>query len=130
MQIKAFLSAHFLSIFAFILIIYLSFFTPPSLPKLSKLFELDKVAHLCMYFGFMSILVFEFRNNLTRKKLFFLALFSCALGGIIEILQGTLTSYRSPSLFDFIANTSGIVLCVLATIIIKSIHNRLFNQGK
>ena len=43
-------------------VIYLSFFKPPSL-EVGKIVGIDKVAHLCMYAGLSGMLWIEFLRN-------------------------------------------------------------------
>ncbi len=46
-------------------------------------------------------------------------------GMFIEVLQGTLTSYRQPDWSDVLANTTGVIFALLFFIIFKSFINRV-----
>ena len=101
-----------LSIIVGITIFYLSLFTPPEFPKLIDiLWEPDKIIHVLMYAGFNAVVLFESRKGLTFKKLILLSLIPLLFGGIMEILQETLTTDRTGSWYDFIANSAGVILC-------------------
>ena len=58
------------SLFIILTVIYLSFFKPPS-TEISKIPNIDKVVHICMYFGMSGMLWLEFlrahrRDNAPR----------------------------------------------------------------
>ncbi|AVR45317.1 teicoplanin resistance protein VanZ [Christiangramia fulva] len=48
-----------------------------------------------------------------RANVLWVALACFIFGMLIEVLQGTLTSYRTPDWFDILANSTGIGLAVL-----------------
>lgn len=105
---------YYLSIITGIIILYLSLFTPPEFPKLIDiLWEPDKIVHVLMYAGFSAVILFESRKNLTVKRMILISLFPLLYGGLMEILQETLTTNRTGSWYDFIANSTGVVLCDL-----------------
>lgn len=99
--------------FAFILVvIYLSFFKPPSMPEIGKIPNIDKVAHVGMYFVMSFLLWWEFlRSHKAGDKLRYawIGAFLCPVlfGGGIELLQQYCTHYRGGDWFDFLANTTG-----------------------
>lgn len=85
----------------------------------------DKIGHLLAYFVFAIVwfLFFFFSTKKSRKfetSYIWAALFGFVYGILMEILQATLTSYRSPDWKDVIANTSGIVLAIFLLIILKN----------
>ena len=106
------------SIIIILTVIYLSFFKPPS-TELSKIPNIDKIVHLCMYFGMSGMLWLEFLR--THRKLpapmwhawigacFCPVLFS----GCVELLQEYCTTYRGGDWLDFAANATGAVLASL-----------------
>lgn len=47
------------SLFIILAVIYLSFFKPPS-TEISKIPNIDKIVHICMYFGMSGMLWLEF----------------------------------------------------------------------
>lgn len=99
--------------FAFILlVIYLSFFKPPSLPEIGKIPHLDKVVHAGMYFVMSFLLWWEFlRSHKKGDKIWYawVGAFLCPVlfGGAVELLQTYLTAYRGGDWMDFLANTTG-----------------------
>jgi len=71
----------------------------------------DKYLHLLAYF----LLTFSWLGALVRRRIFFskgifVAVLVFVYGIIIEVLQGTLTTYRQTDLYDLIANLAGIVI--------------------
>lgn len=80
--------------------------------KMVNIPHMDKLVHLGMYFTLMTSILYENRRNLvTWRKIFIAALFPFIYGILIELLQ-SLTVSRSASLFDAVADLSGIVLSV------------------
>lgn len=100
------------------IIIYLSFFQPPSVGI--PLFEgIDKLAHFCMYAGVSGFLWFEFlRNHFRQDSIIWhawIGAFACpiAMSGLIELLQEYYTSYRGGDWFDLVANTAGVLFATV-----------------
>lgn len=106
-----------LSITVILVVIYLSFFKPPSVPELGKIPHLDKVVHLTMYFGMSIILWFESyrkgRNTPTHTAWILAFVFPILFSGAVELLQEYCTSYRGGDWLDFIANSTGVLLAAL-----------------
>ncbi len=81
----------------------------------------DKIFHFCAYIGFTGLwFLFFYLFGIKNKRLrsvvlitIFIALFN---GTIIEVMQGCLTTYRSADPKDMIANSAGILTCVLLII--------------
>ena len=74
----------------------------------------DKWAHFVMYGGLSFLLFYETK---TRSLLLAsaLLLYACLLGGLMEIGQATLTTYRSGEWLDFVADSIGVLLgCPIA----------------
>lgn len=100
------------------IVIYLSFFKPPSL-DVGKIPNLDKLVHICMYGGVSGMLWIEFLLNHRRYEDVLwhawigAVLCPIAMSGIIEILQEYCTTYRGGDWFDFLANTIGVTLATL-----------------
>jgi hypothetical protein len=57
------------SLFIILTVIYLSFFKPPS-TEISKIPNIDKVVHICMYFGMSGMLWLEFLRAHRRQRPF------------------------------------------------------------
>ncbi|MBW2962444.1 VanZ family protein [Mesonia aestuariivivens] len=73
----------------------------------------DKVMHLVAYFGIMilwSLYYFSKKDwkKVQMKSLTIICLLIIAFGIFIEVLQGTLTNYRSMDSLDVLANSIGV----------------------
>lgn len=103
---------------AFILIvIYLSFFRPPSL-GIGSIPHLDKIVHMGMYFMLSGLLWVEFlRSHKAGDSMWraWIGAFLCPVlfSGLVEIMQEYCTSYRGGDWYDFLANTIGAALASL-----------------
>ena len=99
-------------------VIYLSFFKPPT-TDLGTIPNLDKVVHICMYFGMSGMLWLEFlrahRRDRTPMLHAWVGSFVCPVlfSGAVELLQAFCTTYRGGDWLDFAANTTGAVLASL-----------------
>ena len=122
-----------ITILTIALIWYLSFFTPPS-TKLDNVIGFDKVVHFGMYGFLCTVILWEqWRNSgRTTNRRFNIRLFICyfvlpiLMSGLIEILQENCTGgRRSGDIFDFVANTLG-VIC--ASIIIPKLLSMFYNR--
>lgn len=103
------------SIALLLLIGYLSFFHPPSPPKLVEIIGIDKLVHLGMYATFSGMLWLEYFLSHTsgtsmRTGWWICTVFPFCIGGITEIGQWVMTDYRSGDWYDFAANTLGVLL--------------------
>ncbi len=84
----------------------------PTIPKVSGL-PGDKVLHFLAYFG----MTIWFAGLYPLRRLWLIAAAFLVLGGVLEILQGTLTAHREISGYDFLANSAGIAgACLLAVL--------------
>lgn len=107
------------SIAIILLVIYLSFFKPPSLPDTDwKIPHLDKVVHMGMYFVMSGMLWWEFfRSHKSRLLMHraWIGAFLCPVlfSGCVEVLQEYCTSHRGGDWLDFLANTVGALLASL-----------------
>jgi VanZ family protein len=73
-----------------------------------------------MYFGLMSVIIFENRKIiLSTGHLFLIALIPLFYGILMEILQSALTVTRSGSIYDAISNLAGILISLLLWLFIK-----------
>ena len=76
----------------------------------------DKIFHLLSYLvlTFLWVNTFIYKFKLKKEQAIVYAGISCiAFGIIIEILQGSVTSYRSSDIYDVVANTCGVLIMVL-----------------
>ena len=89
-----------------------------SLAHLTELPELntgvdDKIVHFVLYAGlclfwFMSLYVLK-----TKSSLLIASLLSIVFGGVIEVLQGVVSIYRTADIFDLVANCLGVLIMAL-----------------
>jgi|TARA_B100000700_G_C14912732_1_gene793100 VanZ family protein len=75
----------------------------------------DKLLHASAYFVLFLVWKFSFflkaKNNYTYKATILkISVLCIAFGMLIEVLQGTLTSYRQPDWLDVIANSTGVLI--------------------
>ena len=111
-----------LSILVALIILYLSLASSDTFKKvpLIDIPNFDKVVHFLMYFGLMSVMIFENRRTIkSNKQLFLVALIPFFYGIIMELLQTTLTATRSCSFFDAVFNSVGILVSILLWLRIK-----------
>lgn len=74
----------------------------------------DKIYHLIAYFLLMLSWLYVFcKKEKFQKNVKYVILGCIIFGIIIEILQGVITSYRTASYLDIVANTIGVLLAVL-----------------
>lgn len=73
-----------------------------------------------LYFIFKSKEASGYRKNLVK-----ICLFSLGFGMLIEVLQGTLTSYRQPDWFDILANATGILIAAVLLLLFQHPLKRL-----
>jgi VanZ family protein len=112
-----------------LLILYLSL---KSADELSKVMFLnipyfDKIAHLCMYFALMSLILFEtWKAAIKNYHLLILSLFPFLYGVLMEILQATVTTTRNASIYDVFFNTLGIIFSILIWLLIRSVNKERF----
>lgn len=91
----------------------------PVIPKLGSEFD-DKLYHAAAYIimGFVWAVYFLRQSNKNYKFLSFVI--GALFGIIIEVLQVTLTTYRSFDFFDIIANILGLCLGLILVFILKN----------
>jgi len=107
-----------------ILILFLSLI-PLKSDLLGRVENSDKILHTFFYTFLSLSWLFYFKpfKNAQKKGLIVLGLF--IYGIIIEILQSTITTYRTGSFYDVIANGVGILL---ALITFEILYNNIFQK--
>ena len=117
----SYLKKYPLSILIIGIILFLSFFNPPETP-LNEVNNIDKVLHFIMYFGFCSVLWFEyFRSHALSdpKRLVPWAIIAPIIfSGLIEIGQQTLTPTRAADWYDFLFNSLGCLVAALFSLVV------------
>ena len=74
----------------------------------------DKTYHLIAYFLLMLSWLYVFCKKETLQRNVKYIILGCIIFGIIiEILQGVITSYRTASYLDIVANTIGVLLAAV-----------------
>ena len=101
------------------LVLILSIINTGVLPK-TDVPSADKIVHTIMYFGITLILMLNqtryLREVISRKQMWFAFLFSVSFGTLMEIIQHFLP-WRSGSIYDFIANTIGVIIAIVVMLI-------------
>jgi VanZ family protein len=86
--------------------------------------DFDKVVHLGMYFGLMSVIILENRKTIiSTVGLFLIGVIPLLYGILMEILQSMFTITRSGSIYDAIADAAGVLLSILLWFWIKRVKN-------
>ena len=119
-----FLKRYPVSLLVISAVVYLSFFRPPS-TELDGIPKIDKVVHVCMYFGMSGMLWFEFlrahRRDHTPLWHAWVGAFLCPVlfSGVVELLQAYCTTYRGGDWLDFAANATGAVLASAVALVVR-----------
>jgi VanZ family protein len=90
--------------FGWLLCIVLSMITNPPIPNVP---EGDKLGHFLAYAVLAAWAMWIFRERRGQLRA---ALALCLLGVVIEVMQGTLTTYRSMDWHDAIADFVGVLV--------------------
>lgn len=108
-----------LSILCATAIAILSLAPMAEMPELQDVPLIDKWVHFVMYGGLTSTIWWESR----RRSAAFLAtwgfVFPVCYGGLMELAQAYLTTYRSGDWLDVLANSIGVVLGILIGCLIR-----------
>jgi VanZ family protein len=121
-QILKMVKKNIFSILVALIIMYLSLTNSHTFDRYSfiNIPNLDKIVHFGMYFGLMSVIIFENRKALkSTGHLFLIGLIPLSYGILMEILQSTFTVTRTGSFFDAVANCAGILVSILLWLWIK-----------
>lgn len=118
MHWKAFFQINITGIIYMLVILFLCLSpTEPFLGDVS-LFEMDKLAHIFIFFTLTLINTRGFRRysasyNFPANSLLISGLVSVAFGFLIEILQQALPTGRQFEWYDLLANSTGVALSLL-----------------
>ena len=106
-------NAIYIAVFITISILFGSLVKPEFI-VLESISVSDKTNHLIAYFLLMlSWLYAFFKKEKFQEYVKYIILGCFIFGIIIEILQGIITSYRTASYLDILANTIGVLLAVV-----------------
>lgn len=98
----------------------LSLISLNSIPKLGSSFD-DKIYHFGAYTVFVLVWYHFFEKTSSKYKILFSAAISLSYGIIVEIIQGTFTTYRTEDVKDIFANSFGVFFAVMLIIIYRKI---------
>jgi VanZ family protein len=104
---------HILSVLCAAGILFVCVIRVPDQDKTSLIPYFDKIAHFTMFFSFSLLFIAENRMLDDRKwkkpiPLFMFTLgLTALLGGLIELVQGVLTDYRSAEMADWYSDLAG-----------------------
>ncbi len=108
-----------LSLLTIAVILFLSLFNPPQMEEEITIPHLDKLVHIGMYGTLSGLLWVEYLKkhhnqfNL-RRVLVGAGLLPILMGGLIELMQAYMTTYRSGEWMDLLANSTGVFLaCII-----------------
>ena len=104
----------FVAIFLTIVITIGSLITLKEVVKLPSVQFSDKLLHTSAYLVLtLSWLLAIIDKTILQKRTTLVVFFVFIYGIIIEVLQGTLTTYRQADLYDMFANLAGVVIAWL-----------------
>lgn len=118
------------SILTALVIMYLSMANSHTFDKVPiiNIPNIDKVVHFGMYFGLMSVIIFENRNSIKSiNSLLLVSLIPLIYGVLIEIMQSLFTVTRTGNFFDALADLAGILISVLLWLLLKPLLKRKSN---
>jgi len=126
-----FLKKYWLSILVNSAVLTVCMMQPPTMiaPPMT---DFDKLVHFILFLGISGVLFFDntsyLREKISKIRIFFGSfVFPTIFGGTIEIMQATLTNSRSGDWRDFVFDTigaaTGIIICFLINLKLKSPHN-------
>ena len=95
--------------------------------------NIDKIYHAVAYFGLTGLWqLWNFANDRSKKfrtaPLFLVCSCAIAFGIFIEVLQGTLTAYRTWDLSDMLANIVGVLIAAICLVLMKNTLEKLKNK--
>lgn len=119
-----------LGLLVIIVITYLSLMHVPEIPEVEDVPLIDKWTHMVMYATLtLTIWMQYFRSHkqINKIKLSIIGIIApIAWGGLMELAQAYLTTYRSGDWMDFVANSIGVAIAVvIGTLILRSQYRGL-----
>ncbi|MGQ1889529.1 VanZ family protein [Thermophagus sp. OGC60D27] len=103
-------------------------------PRFLTFENADKVIHFLMY-GFLTFVYLMERTHFlkikvkTKQTRWYYVLWIFIIGGIIEVVQPILSD-RNQDIWDFLANTSGIIMAYIGFLVLRKIYsfNKIFSS--
>ena len=88
-----------------------------------RLSHLDKIYHFVAYFLLGCAWFFSFSKAYQKPKLKYAIAMACIIYGmVIEVLQATLTTYRTASVLDVFANMAGVIAAMM---LFKQVYKKI-----
>lgn len=132
--ILTYIKRYLLTLLTLLVILCLTFYKPPYMERTDTLIEIDKLAHLVMYFTLCVVFWYENFRLTLKPKMTWMVLFAIVLptlfSGVMEYLQYRLTSYRTGDFDDFVYNTIGVLLAALFSLTVTRPLMRWRNNKK
>jgi len=96
------------------LICYGLFLPAQNLPakQLLSIPHFDKIVHFSLFFG-LSLLLFNPFKKIKTNYLVLAPVTAVLLGALLELVQHSISSTRSSNIYDFLANSAGIVISII-----------------
>jgi VanZ family protein len=119
------------SVLVALVILYLSLANSHTFDKVSafNIPYFDKIVHFGMYFGLTLMIIIESRKSIRDlRHLLTISLIPLFFGILIEIMQYLLTSTRSASFYDAVADFTGILIAVMTFYFIKPLKKEIFKK--
>lgn len=116
------LKKNIFSVLTALVILYLSLANSHTFDKVPafRIPEADKIVHVIMYFGLMTVILLENRSFVnSARRVLIAGLIPFGFGILMEILQGAFTVTRTASIFDALADLAGILLSAGIWFLIK-----------
>lgn len=119
-----------------LIIIILSVMPLPDEPPLGDVPFIDKWVHFVMYGGMACAVWIDYYRKAKDKRItlsviFISIIYPIVLGGLLELVQAYLTTYRSGDIIDFYADAvGGIIGFVVGILILRPMSWVLFHKDK
>lgn len=112
-----------------IAIIILSIIPTPEVEPLTRVPLFDKWVHFVMYGSLTCAMWIDYRKNKNRNiSLKFCALsivYPSLVGGLMEIVQEHITTYRSGDIIDFYADVVGTIIGLILSVTLFTTHKKI-----
>ncbi len=124
------------SILVTLVVVVISLMPITEVPNLGDIPLMDKWVHFLMYGGLCCVYWFDFYRNGHQRREYskwmkWIVICPIALGGLMELCQKYLTTYRSGEWLDFVANTVGVLLAIpIGLFVVHAIKPRWFLNSK
>ncbi len=116
MRMKRYLKCYFWSLLATVCVTVVSLIPIPELPDMPDVPLIDKWGHFVMYGGLSCAVWFDICRHRLKPGFWTIAcltfVFPIVWGGLMELGQAYLTTFRSGDWWDFVANSVGVVIAV------------------